>query len=201
MRTHKNVKIKLELFETLPKENYSRLHKKIGKENWDQKMIEWMTGAGGIWILMQGGSARIIWCSHNSCQPSRLLFFFILYFKGCCTQKSNDVHCDSKNYEYCYVIALLKDMALKNWTNGCKFSNCQVHIWEIWFNMSKFESFQQFCRNIHIIRMIWLSWIYYSSLQHLPFNKLAKLGDAIAISNLKLSITDPLTHSLTDWQG
>ena len=25
-------------------------------------------------------------------------------------------------------------------------------------------------------------------------NKLAKLGDAIAISNLKLSITDPLTH-------
>ena len=28
-------------------------------------------------------------------------------------------------------------------------------------------------------------------------NKLAKLGDAIAISNLKLSITDPLTHSLT----
>ena len=29
-------------------------------------------------------------------------------------------------------------------------------------------------------------------------NKLAKLGDAVAISNLKLSITDPLTHSLTD---
>ena len=80
MRTHKNLKIKLELFETLPKENYSRLHKKIGKENWDQKMIEWMTGAGGIWILMQGGSARIIWCSHNSCQPSRLLFFFFFYF-------------------------------------------------------------------------------------------------------------------------
>ena len=30
------------------------------------------------------------------------------------------------------------------------------------------------------------------------YNKLAKLGDAIAISNLKLLITDPLTHSLTD---
>ena len=27
---------------------------------------------------------------------------------------------------------------------------------------------------------------------------LTKLEDAIAISNLKLSITDPLTHSLTD---
>ena len=31
-------------------------------------------------------------------------------------------------------------------------------------------------------------------------NKLAKLGDAIA-PNLKLSITDPLTHWLTHWQG
>ena len=41
-------------------------------------MIEWMTGAGGIWILMQGGSARIIWCSHNSCQPSILLLPFSL---------------------------------------------------------------------------------------------------------------------------
>ena len=49
---------------------------------------------------------------------------------------------------------LLKDMTLKNWTNGCKFSNCQVHIWEIWFNMSKFQSFQQICGNIDIIRMI-----------------------------------------------
>ena len=32
-------------------------------------------------------------------------------------------------------------------------------------------------------------------------NKLAKLGDAIVISNLKLSITDPFTHSLTRWVG
>ena len=30
-------------------------------------------------------------------------------------------------------------------------------------------------------------------------NKLAKLGDAIAISNLKLSITHSLTDPLTDW--
>ena len=32
---------------------------------------------------------------------------------------------------------------------------------------------------------------------HCLFNKLAKLGDAIAISNLKLSMTDSLTHSPT----
>ena len=34
---------------------------------------------------------------------------------------------------------------------------------------------------------------YLIHLKRLLFNKLAKLGDAIAISNLKLSITDPLT--------
>ena len=32
----------------------------------------------------------------------------------------------------------------------------------------------------------------------LVLDKLEKIGDAIAISNLKLSITDPLTHSMTD---
>ena len=46
MRTHKNAK-----------------KRKLRPKNY------WVNdgGAGGIWILMQGGSARIIWCSHNSC--------------------------------------------------------------------------------------------------------------------------------------
>ena len=53
-------------------------------------------------------------------------------------------------------------MTLKNSTNGCKFSNCQVHILEIWFNMSKlskFESFQQFGRNIHFMDIDMLCFV------------------------------------------
>ena len=52
------------------------------------------------------------------------------------------------------------------------------------------------CKYTSEVNMLKDSIVYH--LDKFKINKLAKLGDAIVISNLKLYITDPPTHWLTD---